>query len=197
MYLDHVPGHSKGHVPQGQPPFFVNNLQHGVYVRVVQYQKASWILDRVAVFLQHGNTEAMKCIDVTRVVVPGEVVDTLAHLVGRLVGKGDAENVARHNTQLVHQKGKTVRQGPGLSGTGPGDDTHKAFRGAHGFPLGRIQFLHLQHTPIIMTPCCSGQIFHRFALQCQRFFILSHQMLQLIRFIGPAVDAQPGDAHGL
>ena len=32
LYLDHIPGHGKGHVPQGQAPLFVYDLQHGVDV---------------------------------------------------------------------------------------------------------------------------------------------------------------------
>ncbi len=138
MYLYHVPGHGKGHVPEGQPLLFINDLKHGVYVRVVQHKKASGILDGIAVFLQHGNAEAVESIDVTRIVVSGQIMDALAHFVGRFIGKGDAQNVARQNTQLVHQKGKTVRKSPGLAGACPCDDAHKTFRGAHGFPLGRI-----------------------------------------------------------
>ena len=32
LNFDHVPGHGKGHVPQGQAPLFVYDLQHGVDV---------------------------------------------------------------------------------------------------------------------------------------------------------------------
>ena len=80
--LDPVPGGGKGHVPEGQAPFLVDDLEHGVNVRIVQHQEALGILDRVAVLLQDGHAEAVERVDIARVVVAGQGVDTLVHLVG-------------------------------------------------------------------------------------------------------------------
>ena len=49
-------------------------------------------------------------------------MDPLAHLGRGLVGKGNTQNIARHDAQVVNQIGKTMGQGPGLAGTGPGND---------------------------------------------------------------------------
>ena len=142
LYLDHIPGHGKGHVPQGQASLFVNDLQHGVDVGIVQYQKASGIACGITVFLQHGYAEAVKGINVTRIVVPGQVVYALPHFIGGFVGEGDAQDVARQNAQFIYQKGKTVGEGPGFSRAGPRDDTDITFRSTYRFPLGRVEFLH-------------------------------------------------------
>ena len=80
--LDPVPGVPEGHVPEGQPPLVVDDLEHGVDVGVVQHQKAPGILDRVAVLLEDGDTEAVEGVDIAGVLVPGEGVDALAHLGG-------------------------------------------------------------------------------------------------------------------
>jgi hypothetical protein len=43
----HVAGGGKGHLAQGKAPLFLDNLQHGVYVGIVQDEKAFWIGDGV------------------------------------------------------------------------------------------------------------------------------------------------------
>ena len=55
-----------------QAPLLIDDLQHGVDVRVVQHQKALGILHRVAVLLEHGDAEAVEGVDVARVVVAGQ-----------------------------------------------------------------------------------------------------------------------------
>ena len=89
-HLNEVPGGGKGHVPQGQPPFFIEDLQHGINIRVVQYQKAFGIMHRVAVFLKDTDAKTMESIDVAGIVVAGKLMDTLPHFRSSLVGKGDA-----------------------------------------------------------------------------------------------------------
>lgn len=140
-YLNHVPGLAEGHLPQGQAALLIDNLQHGVDVRVVQHQEALGILDDGAVFLKDRDAEAVEGVDVAGVVVPGQGMDALAHLVGCLVGEGDAQDVARQDAQLVHQVGEAVGQRPGLAGARPGDDPDEARCGGNSLPLGGIQAL--------------------------------------------------------
>ena len=106
--LDHVSGLLKGHVPQGEAALLVDDLEHGVDVGVVQDQEPLGIAHGAAVLLEDGDTEAVEGVDVAGVVVAGEGMDTLAHLGGGLVGKGDAEDVPRQDARLLHQKGKAV-----------------------------------------------------------------------------------------
>ena len=115
LHLDHVPGGGEGHVPKGEPPLLVDELQHGVDVRVVQHQEALGVLDGVAVLLEDGDAEAVEGVDIAGVVVPGEPVDPLPHLRGRFVGEGDAQDVAGQDAQLVDQIGEPPGEGPGLA----------------------------------------------------------------------------------
>ena len=69
----------------------------------------------MAVLLEDRDTEAVEGIDIPGVVVPGELMDTLAHLIGGLVSKGNAEDVAWQDAQLVDQIGKPVGQSTGLA----------------------------------------------------------------------------------
>ena len=101
LHLDHIPRGGVCHVPEGQAPFLVDNLEHSVDIRVVQHQKTLGILDRMTVLLEDGDTKAVKGIDVASVVITSELVDALTHLSCRLIGKGDAQNVPRQNAQLV------------------------------------------------------------------------------------------------
>lgn len=87
----------------------------------------------------------MEGVDVAGVVVPGELVDALAHFVGRLVGEGDAQDVPRQNPQLVHQEREAVGEGPGLAGACPSDNTHPSLGGDDGLPLRIIQFVQEIH----------------------------------------------------
>ena len=81
----------------------------------------------------------MEGVDIPRVVVPGEGVNPLAHLVGGFICKSDAQDIAGQDAQLVHQIGEAVGQSPGLPGTRPGDDPDKALGGGDCLPLGRVQ----------------------------------------------------------
>ena len=93
----------------------------------------------MAVLLEDGDAEAVEGVDIAGIVVAGQRVDPLPHLIGRLVGKRDAQNMPRQNAELGDQKGEAVRQGPGLSGTGPGDHPHEALRRGDGGSLRLIQ----------------------------------------------------------
>ena len=93
----------------------------------------------MAVLLEDGHAEAVEGVDIAGVVVAGQVVDALAHLIGGLVGKGDAQDVAGQNAQLIHQVGKPPGEGPGFARPGAGDDPDEALRGGDGLPLGPVQ----------------------------------------------------------
>ena len=80
--LDHVPCGGIGHVAQCEAALFVDDAEHRVDVGIIQHQKALRVLHGVAVLLQNGDTEAVERVDIARVVVAGQGVDTLAHLVG-------------------------------------------------------------------------------------------------------------------
>ena len=71
--------------------------------------------------------------------------DAAAHFGGRLVGKGEAEDVGRIDAQHIDQIGVAVGQGLGLPGTRTGNDTHPAFRGGDGRPLPAVQVLQEAH----------------------------------------------------
>ena len=141
LYLNHVPCVAKGFLPQGKAPLLIDDLEHGVNVGVVQHKKALWILHGVAVLLQHGDAEAVERVDVPGVLIPGQQVNPLAHLVGGFVGESNAEDVPRQNAQFVHQPGEAVGQRPRLAGPGPRNDPHIALRGGDGLPLGGVQII--------------------------------------------------------
>ncbi len=146
--LDHVPGIGEGHVPEGEAPFLVDDLEHLVDVRVVQHQEALGIPHGADILLQDRDAKAVEGADVPRVVVAGEVVDALAHLGGGLVGEGDAQNVGGQDAQLVHQVRESVGQGSRLPGPRPGDDPHRPLGRRHRLPLRPVQPLQkLRHIP--------------------------------------------------
>ena len=80
--LYHVPCGGIRHVAQCEAALFVDDAEHRVDVGIIQHQKALRVLHRMAVLLQNGDTEAVERVDIARVVVAGQGVDTLAHLVG-------------------------------------------------------------------------------------------------------------------
>ena len=127
LVFDHVPCIAKGHVPEGEAPFLVDDLEHAVDVRVVEDQEILRVADRVAVLLEDGDTEAVEGVDVARVVVAGQLVDALAHLVRGLVREGDAQDVAGQDADVIDEVGEAVGEGSRLSRTGPRDDADVPF----------------------------------------------------------------------
>ena len=89
-YLDHISGFAECHIPERQAPLFIDDFQHGVDVGIVQHKKAFRVLRRVAVFLKNRNAETVECIDISGVIVPGQIVDALSHFVCGFVRKCDA-----------------------------------------------------------------------------------------------------------
>lgn len=139
--FNHLPGVCVGHFPHGQSPLLIDSLEHGVNIRVVQHQKALGVLNSKAVLLENGHAEAVEGVDIARVIIAGQAADALAHLVGGLVGKGDAEDIAREDAQLVDQKGKAVGEGTGFAGTGARNHPDKALSGGDSLQLGRVKLI--------------------------------------------------------
>ena len=70
----------------------------------------------MAVLLQDRHAEAVEGTDIAGVIIAGQLMYPLPHLIGGLIRKSDAQNVAGKNSQVIHQPGKPVRQRPGLAG---------------------------------------------------------------------------------
>lgn len=78
----------------------------------------------------------MEGVDIASVIVAGEGVNALAHLVGRFIGKCDAQDIPWQDAQLVYQESKAMGQSPGLPRAGSGDDPDEALSGSDSLPLG-------------------------------------------------------------
>ena len=81
----------------------------------------------------------MEGVDEARVVVAGERADAVAHLVSGLIGEGDAQDVSRHNAEVVHQVCKALRKRARLARSRAGDDAHVALRRSNGLKLCGIE----------------------------------------------------------
>ena len=141
FHFNHVPGLVKGHVPKGESPLLINHLQHVINVRIINDKEIFWIGHRMAVLLQHRHAETVERIDVPRIVISGEAVNAPRHLPGGLIRKSDAEDMPRQDAQLIHQVGKPIRKGPGLSGPRPCNNPHIPFRRSNRFFLLIIQLI--------------------------------------------------------
>jgi len=133
--LEHVSRPREGHVAQRELPLLVDDPEDGVYVRVVEHEKALGIAHCRRILLKHRYAEAMEGVDVAGVVVASEGMDALTHLVGGLVGEGDTEDVARHDAHLVDEVGKASGEGARLARPRPGDHANIALRGGDGLDL--------------------------------------------------------------
>ena len=63
----------------------------------------------------------------------------IAHFPRRLVGEGDAEDLARPRQAAGDEVGEARGQRRGLAGAGAGEDQHRAFGRQHGLALRRIE----------------------------------------------------------
>ena len=137
--LDHIAGLREGHVAQREAALLVDDLEHGVDIGVVEHEEALRVLQRVTVLLQHRDAEAVEGVDVAGVVVARQPPDAPAHLAGRLVRERGAQDVARHDAQLVHEVGKPLGERPRLAGARAGYHAHVALRRFDGLALRRVQ----------------------------------------------------------
>ena len=81
----------------------------------------------------------MEGVDIAGVAVSDQVVNALAHLIGRLIGECHAEDVLRKNAEFIDQKGKAVRKRPGLARARARDHAHVPFGRCHGLELLRVK----------------------------------------------------------
>ncbi len=63
----------------------------------------------------------------------------LLHLVGRLVGEGDGEDLERRHAPVGDQVGDAVGEDPGLAGPRPGHDQQRSLLVEHRVPLDGVQ----------------------------------------------------------
>lgn len=91
------------------------------------------------VLLQNRNTEAVKGPDKAGVAVSREVPDSLPHLAGGLIGKGDAQDIGGKDARLVDQVRIAVGKGTRFSAAGACDHADAAFRRCYGCGLLLIQ----------------------------------------------------------
>ena len=136
--FDHVPRIGKRHMPEGKPPLFIDDFQHGINIGIIQHKEILGILDGIAVLLQNGDAETVERADIARVVIAGEKMDALAHFVCGLVGKGHAKDVGGKDADLVYKICKAVRKRTRFSAARPRNDTHISFRGRDGTELFRV-----------------------------------------------------------
>ena len=150
LVFDHVPCIAKGHVPESEAPFLVDDLEHGVDVRVVEDEEVLRVADRVAVLLQDRDAEAVERVDVPRVVVAGQLVDALAHLVRGLVREGDAQDVPGQDADVVHKVREPVGEGSRLAGPGARDDADVPFGRGDRLPLLFVEAFEQVHSVTLL-----------------------------------------------
>jgi hypothetical protein len=71
--------------------------------------------------------------------IADQLAHPVAHLARRLVGEGDAEDLARPGEARADQVGETRRQRRGLAGSRARKHQHRAFGGQHRLFLWRVQ----------------------------------------------------------
>ncbi len=117
--------------------------------------------------------------------LPQQGNNPLLHLPGRLIRKGDAENIGGIDPQIFHDVGIAMRERLGLTRTGPRHHAHIAFRRLHSLQLLSVQsrqnqiFCHSIHTSLrtqlfsarcISTPT-EGKLWCYTQLTGKRYFL--------------------------
>ena len=129
-----------GHIPGGDAQILEDSAEHGLLVLLVQDDEGGGIADDVAVLFQKAHAEAVEGGDAAQILVGQNLSDSLFHLRGGLVGKGDAEDIGGGNAQLFHEVHVPGRQGLGLAGARTRHHTDEALRGGSRLILFGIQF---------------------------------------------------------
>ena len=114
-------------------------MKHLIDVGVVEHEKALRVLNGVRILLKNRDAETVEGIDEARVVVAGKRADAVAHLISGLIGEGDAQDVSRHDAEVVDQVCKAFRKGARLARSRAGDDAHVALRRSNGLKLCGIE----------------------------------------------------------
>ena len=145
LYLYHVPRSREGPVPQSQVSLLIYDLQHLVYVRIVDNQKALGIGNCKAVLLKDRDTEAVESVYIARIVVACKIVDTASHLVCSLIGKGHAEDIPGEYAQIVYKIGKAVCERSRLARARSGYHSDISLCGSNRLSLFFIQNTQIGH----------------------------------------------------
>lgn len=74
----------------------------------------------------------MEGIDIACIVIAGELLDAVAHLVGGLIREGYAENMAGQDAEFIHEICESVRERSGLTGACACDNADVAFGAGNG-----------------------------------------------------------------
>ena len=91
----------------------------------------------------------MEGVDIPGVLVPDQIVDPLAHFIGRFIGKCNAQDVPGKDPHLIDQKRKPMGQRPGFARTCTGHHPDDAFCRRDGFLLFFVQqIVHLLLPPV-------------------------------------------------
>ena len=138
-HLEHVACLPVRHVAQCQVAFLVNGREHIIDVTVVEHEEVFREADGMTVFLQHGHGEAMKRIDVARIVIACHRVDAAAHLACRLVRERHAEDIAGQDAELLDEIGKAVHERPRLARARTREHAHEALCRFYRLALGVIE----------------------------------------------------------
>ena len=139
LYLDHVARSRKRHIAQRKASFFINGLQHGIDVGVVEHQEAFRVPHGMGIFLENRNAKAMERVDIAGIMIAGKATDAPSHLVGGLVRESDAQDVARQDAEIVDQVCEPLRQRSRFPRAGACDDAHVTFRCRNGLSLSSIE----------------------------------------------------------
>ena len=148
--LEHVAGTGEGHVTERDAALGIDDRENGVDVGVVEHEEALGVAHGRRVLLEDRHAEAVEGVDVARVVVAGQSVDALAHLVRGLVGEGDAEDVPRHDAHLVDEIGEAPGERARLARARTRDHAHVALGGGDGLELRLVETS--EHVPHVSLP---------------------------------------------
>ena len=77
--------------------------------------------------------------EVTGMLSSYEAVDAATHLLGRLIGEGQAQDVSGIDTKYVDQIGIPVGKHTRLAGACPGNYSYSSFGCLHGFQLSVVE----------------------------------------------------------
>ncbi len=88
---------------------------------------------------QNTHAEGMKCRHPGQFAAAQQLLDALAHLAGRLVGKGHRQNLPGRHTVFADQPGDAMSQSTGFAGTGPGQQQQRSVAVLHSLALHGVE----------------------------------------------------------
>ena len=132
-------------------------LRDGLAVLLVQDGEALGEAQAVDLFPEELDAEAVDgAHEVVVVAAVDHARDAGAHLRGRLVREGEAQNVRRVDAQHVHQVRVPVGQRLRLARTGPRHDADPSLRRGHGLLLAAVQSL--ENIGHVVIPGLTGNL---------------------------------------